>query len=124
METSSLATSYLHLDLALLVLSCCREERRGPPVKGWTLHLCFGPLTFFGGLCTGNVSFLFPTASSLMVLFYSAFKRAQMSLIKKILFGANLVAQRLSAHVLLLSGLGFGGSDPGCGHGTSWQAML
>ena len=34
------------------------------------------------------------------------------------------VAQRLSSHVALLSGLGFAGSDPGCGHCTAWQAML
>ena len=31
------------------------------------------------------------------------------------------MAQRLSSHVLLLGGLGFAGSDPGCGHGTAWQ---
>ena len=31
---------------------------------------------------------------------------------------AGLVAQRLSVHVPLLSGPGFVGSDPGCGHGT------
>ena len=35
------------------------------------------------------------------------------------------MAQRLSVHVLLLSGPGFTSSDPGCGHGTAWQkAML
>ena len=33
------------------------------------------------------------------------------------------MAQRLSSHVLLLSGPGFAGLDPGCGHGTVWHAM-
>ena len=37
---------------------------------------------------------------------------------------AGPVAQRLSAQFLLLGGPGFTGSDPGCGHGTAWQAML
>ena len=37
--------------------------------------------------------------------------------------GAGLVAQQLSSHVLLLSGPGFPSLDPGCGHGTTWQAM-
>ena len=31
------------------------------------------------------------------------------------------MAQRLSAHIPLLSSPGFAGSDPGCGHGTAWQ---
>src|SRR3712207_7252338 len=31
---------------------------------------------------------------------------------------------RSSTHVLLLGGPGCAGSDPGCGHGTTWQAML
>ena len=35
--------------------------------------------------------------------------------------GAGLVAQRLRSPVPLLSGPGFAGSDPGCGHGTAWQ---
>ena len=30
-------------------------------------------------------------------------------------------AQQLSSNVPLLGGLGLAGSDPGCGHGTSWQ---
>ena len=34
------------------------------------------------------------------------------------LVGAGPVAQRLSAHILLLGGLGFAGLDPRCGHGT------
>ena len=38
--------------------------------------------------------------------------------------GAGPVAQRLSSHVPLLSGPGFAGSDPGCGHGTDWHTML
>ena len=38
--------------------------------------------------------------------------------------GAGPVAQRLSVHIPLLSGPGFTGSDPGCGHGTTWHAML
>ena len=38
--------------------------------------------------------------------------------------GAGPVAQQLSPHVPLLGGPGFAGSDPGCGHGTPWQAML
>ena len=37
--------------------------------------------------------------------------------IRKKLFGTGPVAQRLSSHVPLLGGLGFTGSDPGCGHG-------
>ena len=37
---------------------------------------------------------------------------------------AGPVAQWLSSHVLLLNGLGFTGSDPGCGHGTAWHTML
>ena len=39
-------------------------------------------------------------------------------------FGAGTVAQRLSSHVPLLGGPGFASLDPGCGHGTAWQAML
>ena len=35
--------------------------------------------------------------------------------------GASPVVQRLSAHVPLLSGPEFAGSDPGCGHDTAWQ---
>ena len=35
--------------------------------------------------------------------------------------GASPVVQRLSSHVPLLSGPGFAGLDPGCGHGTAWQ---
>ena len=31
------------------------------------------------------------------------------------------MAQRLSVHVLLLSTLGFAGSDPGCRRGTTWK---
>ena len=27
----------------------------------------------------------------------------------------------VKSHVLLLGGLGFPSSDPGCGHGTTWQ---
>ena len=38
--------------------------------------------------------------------------------------GAGPVAQGLSVHFPLLGGPGFTGSDPGCGHGTAWQAML
>ena len=38
--------------------------------------------------------------------------------------GAGPVAQQLSAHVPRLGGLGFACPDPGCGHGTAWQAML
>ena len=37
------------------------------------------------------------------------------------LLGAGLVVQQLSEHVLLLGGPGFAGSDPACGHGTTWQ---
>ena len=44
--------------------------------------------------------------------------------LKKHYYWASPVAQRLSAHVLLLSGPGFAGLDPGCGHGTAWHAML
>ena len=36
---------------------------------------------------------------------------------------ASLVAQRLSAHVLL-QWPRIRSSDPGCRHGTTWQAML
>ena len=32
------------------------------------------------------------------------------------------MAQLLSSHVLLLGGPGFAGLDPGCAHGTAWQA--
>ena len=38
--------------------------------------------------------------------------------------GASPVAQQLNAQGPLLGGLGFSGSDPGCRHGTAWQAML
>ena len=34
------------------------------------------------------------------------------------------MAQQLSSHVPLLGGPGFASSDPGCGHGTAWHAML
>ena len=37
--------------------------------------------------------------------------------------GPGPVAQRLSAHIPLLSGPGFASSDPGCRHGTAWHAM-
>ena len=43
---------------------------------------------------------------------------------KKSVSRAGLVVQWLSAHVPLLGGLGFASSDPGCGHGTAWHAML
>ena len=46
------------------------------------------------------------------------------SFLKSTYVGASPVAQWLSSHVLLLSGLGFAGLDPGCGHGTTWHAML
>ena len=38
--------------------------------------------------------------------------------------GADLVAQWLNAHVPLLGGPQFAGSDPGYRHGTAWHAML
>ena len=38
--------------------------------------------------------------------------------------GARPLAQWLSSHVPLLGSPGFAGSDPGCGHGTAWHAML
>ena len=38
--------------------------------------------------------------------------------------GASPVVQWLSSHILLLGGPGFAGSNPGCGHGTVWHAML
>ena len=38
--------------------------------------------------------------------------------------GAGQVAQWLSAHDLLLISPGFASFDPGCGHGTTWHAML
>ena len=44
-------------------------------------------------------------------------------LLKRRLTRANLVVQRLSTHVLLRQP-GFAGSDPRCGHGIAWQAML
>ena len=37
---------------------------------------------------------------------------------------AGREVQRLSAHVPLLGGPGFLGSDPGCRHGTAWHTML
>ena len=40
------------------------------------------------------------------------------------ILGASPVAQQLSSHVPLLGDPGFPGSDPGCGHGTAWHAML
>ena len=43
---------------------------------------------------------------------------------QNIVSGASLVVQRLTSHILLLRGPGSAGSDPGCGHGTAWQAML
>ena len=39
--------------------------------------------------------------------------------IKGSVVGAEPVAQQLSAHIPLLGGLGFAGSDPRCGHGTA-----
>ena len=35
--------------------------------------------------------------------------------------GAGLVVQQLSSHVPLLGALGFAGSDPRRGRGTTWQ---
>ena len=46
------------------------------------------------------------------------------SSIKNIFTGACLVAQQLGSNVPLLGSPGFVGSDPGCGHGTTWHAML
>ena len=43
---------------------------------------------------------------------------------KKSAWGTSPVAQPLSAPVPLLGGPGFTGSDPGCGRGTAWHAML
>ena len=43
--------------------------------------------------------------------------------LKKVCTGAGLVTQR-SVHAFRFGGLGFKGSDPGCGHGTAYQAML
>ena len=37
---------------------------------------------------------------------------------------AGPVVQWLSSHILLLGGPSFAGSDPGCGHGTTWHGML
>ena len=45
-------------------------------------------------------------------------------LIKKLITGASPVAQQLSSYSPLLSGPGFVRSDPRCGHGTAWYAML
>ena len=42
----------------------------------------------------------------------------------KTISGAGPVAQELSVHLPLLRGQGFAGSDPGCGHGTTWHAIL
>ena len=47
-----------------------------------------------------------------------------LSKLKGSFWGAGPVAQQLSSHVPLLGGPGFDGSDPGCGHGTAWHAML
>ena len=44
--------------------------------------------------------------------------------LQKVTHRAGPVAQRLSAHVLLLGGPGFATSDLVCGHGTTCQAML
>ena len=41
--------------------------------------------------------------------------------VKSRLEGASPVAQWLSSPVPLLSGQGFAGLDPRCGHGTAWQ---
>ena len=38
--------------------------------------------------------------------------------------GASPVARHLGLHVPLLCGPGFASSEPGCGHGTAWHAML
>ena len=46
------------------------------------------------------------------------------SLFKWNITGASLMVQWLSAHILLLSGPGFTGLDPGCGHGTTCHTML
>ena len=43
--------------------------------------------------------------------------------VKNVVVGASPVAQRLSVHIPLWD-LGFAGSDLGCGHGTTWHAML
>ena len=50
--------------------------------------------------------------------------RKPLRFLKKGHAGAGPVAQWLGAHVPLLGGLGFAGSDPGCRHGTAWHAML
>ena len=59
-----------------------------------------------------------------MVIFPTYTKKGTLSQVLKPQTGASLVAQWLSAHVPLLSSPGFASSDPGCGHGTAWQAML
>ena len=43
--------------------------------------------------------------------------------VKRLFVGASPVAQRLSSHIPLLSGLGFTVLDSGCGYGSSWQKL-
>ena len=60
-----------------------------------------------------------------LIKYFSKVGRYKINIQKSnILLGAGPVAQCLSSHVLLLGVPGFTGSDPGCGHGTAWQAML
>ena len=59
-------------------------------------------------------SFLCPLCSSLIQSIFG--QRAEG---KKGKEGACLVVQQLSSHILLLGGLGFAGSDPGCRHGNA-----
>lgn len=77
-ETTSLPTSCLHLNLSLLVLSLLQRGWEGqeplPAFRGWTLTCALGPwLATFGNLCTG-LSLSCLQSSSLVVLFYSVFK--------------------------------------------------
>ena len=42
----------------------------------------------------------------------------------KVPLGASLVVHWLSWHIPLLGGPGLASSDPECGYGTAWKAML
>ena len=72
----------------------------------------------------GELSVLSKIIPKQNVYFRNSKYKQRLSALKKKSVRASPVAQQLSVHVPLLGSPGFTGSDPGCGHGTAWHAML
>ena len=80
---------------------------------------------FFGSQAVSSERFLISlTKMKLKIMFGNNYILHLTMHVKTVNMGAGPVVQRLRSHVPLLGGLGFGSSDPGCGHGTAWHTML